>query len=45
MGEYLVPLLFLVTAFVVFGLVHGNRRGGSCHGCDGDCDKTSCEKP
>jgi len=44
MGEYALPLLFLVAVFVVFGLVHGNHRGGSCGDCDDDCDKSSCDR-
>ena len=45
MSEYIGPLLFLVVVFVGFGLVHGNRRGGSCGDCSGDCDKSTCDKP
>ena len=44
MGEYVVPMLFLIVVFVAFGLVHRNRRSGSCGDCSGDCDKTICEK-
>jgi hypothetical protein len=44
MGEYLFPLLFLAAVFVGFGLVHGNRHGGSCGDCSGDCDKSRCER-
>ncbi|MEJ2255450.1 MAG: hypothetical protein P8X98_00335 [Woeseiaceae bacterium] len=43
MGEYAVPLLFLVVVFVAFGLVHRNRYR-SCAGCDDDCDKSSCDR-
>ena len=41
MGEYLMPVLFLVVVFVAFALLHRNRK---CVGCSGVCDKTSCEK-
>jgi hypothetical protein len=45
MGEYVVPLLFLVTVFVAFGLAFRNRRVRSCGDCDGDgeCEKTNCD--
>jgi hypothetical protein len=43
MGDAVLPILFLVVVFVVFGLVHRNRRG-ACAGCSGDCDKKSCSK-
>jgi len=43
-ADYLLPTAFLIVVFVVFGLVHGNRRGGGCGDCDGACDKTRCEK-
>lgn len=41
MGEFVLPLLFLVTVFVAFGLVHRNRR---CGNCTGACDKTECKE-
>ena len=43
MGEYVVPLLFLVAVFVGFGLAFRDRRIRSCGDCDYDCDRSSCE--
>ena len=43
MGDYLMPILFLVVVFVAFGLVHRNRRSRSGGDCSGDCEKTHCE--
>jgi hypothetical protein len=42
MGEYVVPLLFLVTVFVAFGLAHRNHYRG-CSDCKDDCDGSGCE--
>ena len=44
MGEYVVPLLFLVTVFVAFGLVFRDRRVRSCGDCDENCDRGSCKE-
>jgi len=42
MGEYLLPLAFLVLLFVGFGLAHRNHYRG-CSDCEDDCDGSSCE--
>ena len=44
MGEYVVPMLFLVTVFVGFGLAFRDRGVRSCGDCDSDCEKSSCER-
>jgi hypothetical protein len=41
-GEYLLPLAFLVMVFVAFGLAFRDRRVRSCGDCDSDCDTDSC---
>jgi len=41
--EFLAPIVFVALLSVVFGLFLGNRYR-SCHDCEGDCDKTTCEK-
>lgn len=38
-----MPIAFVAVLAVGFGLVLGNRYR-SCHDCEGDCDKTKCEK-
>ena len=43
MGEYVIPLLFLVTVFVAFGLVFRDRRVRSCGDCGDECENKSCE--
>ena len=44
MGEYALPLLFLVAVFIAFGLAHRNRRIRSCGDCGDDCDKSRCDR-
>jgi hypothetical protein len=44
MGEYLLPLLFLIVVFVAFGLAHRNHGASECGDCGGDCESSSCEK-
>ena len=43
MADYIPQVLFMAVVFVVFALVHRNRRD-VCTGCSGDCDKSRCEK-
>jgi hypothetical protein len=44
MGEYFLPLLFLVAVFVAFGLAFRDRQVRSCGDCSDDCDRTSCKE-